>query len=95
MHYAISAGHIFFVHELGEATGNIIFKFKLSDPEGNELIDQDFFITVLGKIFSVSHQKLVQPQTLRLRVCGSNPISGAGFMYLIWQFCSLTQLCSN
>ena len=27
----------------------MLFKFKLADPDGNELIDQDFFITVVGK----------------------------------------------
>ncbi|XP_041363241.1 extracellular matrix organizing protein FRAS1-like isoform X2 [Gigantopelta aegis] len=48
---SINKGNIFFVHEVGDATGNIIFKFKLSDPEGNELIDQDFFITVLEDHF--------------------------------------------
>ncbi|CAG5116316.1 unnamed protein product, partial [Candidula unifasciata] len=39
-------GYISFVHEIGEQTGNMLFKFKLTDTEGNDLIDQDFFITV-------------------------------------------------
>ncbi|XP_035826399.1 extracellular matrix protein FRAS1 [Aplysia californica] len=42
----IDAGHISYIHTVEDLTGNIIFKFKLTDTDGNELIDQDFFITV-------------------------------------------------
>lgn len=46
---SLLTGHIEYMHEVGEMTGTLLFKFKLSDTEGNELIDQDFFITVMGK----------------------------------------------
>ena len=38
-----------YVHEVGELTGTLLFKFMLSDTAGNDLIDQDFFITVMGE----------------------------------------------
>ena len=44
-----STGRIDYIHETGELTGTLLFKFMLSDTEGNDLIDQDFFITVMGK----------------------------------------------
>lgn len=44
-----SPGRIDYIHEAGELTGTLLFKFMLSDREGNDLIDQDFFITVMGK----------------------------------------------
>uniref|UniRef100_A0AAX7VKR4 Fraser extracellular matrix complex subunit 1 n=1 Tax=Astatotilapia calliptera TaxID=8154 RepID=A0AAX7VKR4_ASTCA len=34
-------------HEKGEKGGSLSFKFNLLDPEGNKLIDQSFFISVL------------------------------------------------
>uniref|UniRef100_A0A3Q3MY85 Fraser extracellular matrix complex subunit 1 n=1 Tax=Mastacembelus armatus TaxID=205130 RepID=A0A3Q3MY85_9TELE len=34
-------------HEKGERGGSLFFKFNLVDPEGNKLIDQSFFISVL------------------------------------------------
>ncbi|XP_038060993.1 extracellular matrix protein FRAS1-like [Patiria miniata] len=43
----IDNGYIRYVHDLIEAAGTAVFKFTLSDPEGNELIDQSFLITVL------------------------------------------------
>uniref|UniRef100_A0A672YIC3 VWFC domain-containing protein n=1 Tax=Sphaeramia orbicularis TaxID=375764 RepID=A0A672YIC3_9TELE len=36
-----------FSHEKGEKGGSLSFKFNLVDPEGNKLIDQSFFISVL------------------------------------------------
>lgn len=32
------------------------FKFNLVDPEGNKLIDQSFFISVLGRLSSARHR---------------------------------------
>lgn len=45
----IFVGHVEYRHVRGETTGNIVFKFTASDLEGNDLIDQDFYITILGK----------------------------------------------
>ncbi|XP_033644314.1 extracellular matrix protein FRAS1-like [Asterias rubens] len=43
----IDNGYIQYVHDAREAAGTVVFKFTLSDPEGNGLIDQSFLITVL------------------------------------------------
>ena len=43
------AGHLFYKHRVGEGTGTVILKFTVSDQDGNDLIDQHFYITVLGK----------------------------------------------
>uniref|UniRef100_A0A3B5B2R5 Extracellular matrix protein FRAS1-like n=1 Tax=Stegastes partitus TaxID=144197 RepID=A0A3B5B2R5_9TELE len=40
-------GLLQFSHEKGEKGGSLSFKFNLVDPEGNKLIDQSFFISVL------------------------------------------------
>lgn len=45
----INSGYIQYVHQSGEMTGVVLFKFDVEDSEGNKLIDQDFFITVIGK----------------------------------------------
>uniref|UniRef100_A0A3B3VXF3 Fraser extracellular matrix complex subunit 1 n=1 Tax=Poecilia latipinna TaxID=48699 RepID=A0A3B3VXF3_9TELE len=39
-----------FSHEKGEKGGSLSFKFNLVDPEGNKLIDQSFFISVLDHL---------------------------------------------
>lgn len=39
-------------HEKGESGGSFSFKFNLEDPEGNRVIDQSFFISVLGELGS-------------------------------------------
>ncbi|KAF3695350.1 Extracellular matrix protein FRAS1 Precursor [Channa argus] len=41
------AGLLQYSHEKGEKGGSLFFKFNLVDPEGNKLIDQSFFISVL------------------------------------------------
>ncbi|KAM6930976.1 extracellular matrix organizing protein FRAS1 [Xenentodon cancila] len=43
----VSKGLLQFSHEKGEKGGSLSFKFNLVDPEGNKLIDQSFFISVL------------------------------------------------
>ncbi|GFO33130.1 extracellular matrix protein fras1-like [Plakobranchus ocellatus] len=43
----IDAGYVSYSHHQDDLTGVLLFKFKLTDAEGNELIDQDFFITVV------------------------------------------------
>ena len=45
----IDQGRLEFEHPPGEITGVITFKFDVADPEENKLIDQIFYITVLGK----------------------------------------------
>lgn len=45
-----SAGLLQFIHEKGQKGGSLSFKFNLVDPEGNKLIDQSFFISVLGRV---------------------------------------------
>ena len=47
------SGLLQYSHEKGEKGGSLSFKFNLVDPEGNKLIDQSFFISVLGKVSSV------------------------------------------
>ncbi|VDI42839.1 Hypothetical predicted protein [Mytilus galloprovincialis] len=42
----VDQGHLKFEHPNGEITGVLTFKFDVSDPEGNKLIDQIFYITV-------------------------------------------------
>lgn len=44
------AGLLQYSHEKGEKGGSLSFKFNLVDPEGNKLIDQSFFISVLGRV---------------------------------------------
>lgn len=44
----INSGYIQYVHQSGEMTGVVLFKFDVEDSDGNKLIDQDFFITVIG-----------------------------------------------
>ena len=48
-----------YIHEKGENGGSFSFKFNLQDPEGNKLIDQSFFISVLGRC------RLHPPQPVR------------------------------
>ncbi|KAL2092359.1 hypothetical protein ACEWY4_012157 [Coilia grayii] len=43
----INKGFVEYVHDKGESGGSFSFKFNLQDPEGNKLIDQSFFISVL------------------------------------------------
>ncbi|XP_029959982.1 extracellular matrix organizing protein FRAS1 [Salarias fasciatus] len=43
----VNRGLLQFSHEKGEKGGSLSFKFDLVDPEGNRLIDQSFFISVL------------------------------------------------
>lgn len=43
------SGHVEYIHEKGESGGSFSFKFNLEDPEGNRVIDQSFFISVLGE----------------------------------------------
>ncbi|CAN9512669.1 unnamed protein product [Ophioblennius macclurei] len=43
----INKGLLHYSHEKGEKGGSVSFKFNLVDPEGNKLIDQSFFISVL------------------------------------------------
>ncbi|XP_076856944.1 extracellular matrix organizing protein FRAS1 isoform X2 [Brachyhypopomus gauderio] len=43
----INKGLVTYVHEKGESGGSVSFKFNLEDPEGNKLIDESFFISVL------------------------------------------------
>ncbi|XP_041644401.1 extracellular matrix protein FRAS1 [Cheilinus undulatus] len=43
----VNKGLLQFSHEKGERGGSLSFKFNLIDPEGNKLIDQSFFISVL------------------------------------------------
>ncbi|XP_042580368.1 extracellular matrix organizing protein FRAS1-like [Cyprinus carpio] len=43
----INKGHVEYIHEKGESGGSFSFKFNLEDPEGNRVIDQSFFISVL------------------------------------------------
>lgn len=43
------SGFVEYIHEKGESGGSFSFKFNLEDPEGNKVIDESFFITVLGR----------------------------------------------
>ncbi|XP_015220286.2 extracellular matrix organizing protein FRAS1 [Lepisosteus oculatus] len=43
----INKGFVEYRHEKGKAGGSFAFKFDLSDSEGNKLIDQSFYISVL------------------------------------------------
>ncbi|KAG7481357.1 hypothetical protein MATL_G00065830 [Megalops atlanticus] len=43
----INKGFVEYRHEKGEKGGSFPFKFNLVDPEGNKVIDQSFFISVL------------------------------------------------
>ncbi|MEQ2241168.1 hypothetical protein ILYODFUR_022596, partial [Ilyodon furcidens] len=43
----VNQGRLQYSHEKGEKGGSLSFKFNLVDPEGNKLIDQSFFISVL------------------------------------------------
>ncbi|XP_067377534.1 extracellular matrix protein FRAS1 isoform X3 [Channa argus] len=43
----VNKGLLQYSHEKGEKGGSLFFKFNLVDPEGNKLIDQSFFISVL------------------------------------------------
>uniref|UniRef100_UPI0037E879D7 extracellular matrix organizing protein FRAS1 n=1 Tax=Semicossyphus pulcher TaxID=241346 RepID=UPI0037E879D7 len=43
----VNKGLLQFSHDKGEEGGSLSFKFNLVDPEGNKLIDQSFFISVL------------------------------------------------
>ncbi|XP_037832589.1 extracellular matrix protein FRAS1 isoform X2 [Kryptolebias marmoratus] len=43
----VGKGLLQFSHQKGEKGGSLSFKFNLVDPEGNKLIDQSFFISVL------------------------------------------------
>ncbi|XP_023676521.2 extracellular matrix organizing protein FRAS1 isoform X1 [Paramormyrops kingsleyae] len=43
----INKGFVQYQHEKGEKGGSFLFKFNLIDPEGNKVIDQSFFISVL------------------------------------------------
>nr|XP_057925745.1 extracellular matrix protein FRAS1 isoform X1 [Doryrhamphus excisus] len=43
----VNKGLVQYSHEKGEKGGSLSFKFNLVDPEGNKLIDQSFFISVL------------------------------------------------
>uniref|UniRef100_A0A3P9GZH8 Fraser extracellular matrix complex subunit 1 n=1 Tax=Oryzias latipes TaxID=8090 RepID=A0A3P9GZH8_ORYLA len=43
----VNAGLLQYRHEKGEKGGSLSFMFNLVDPEGNKLIDQSFFISVL------------------------------------------------
>ncbi|XP_056136283.1 extracellular matrix protein FRAS1 [Lampris incognitus] len=43
----VNKGLVEYSHEKGEKGGSLSFKFNLVDPEGNKLIDQSFFISVL------------------------------------------------
>lgn len=61
----INSGYIQYVHQSGEMTGVVLFKFDVEDSEGNKLIDQDFFITVIGKDRRKSHDHL----SLLLLIC--------------------------
>ena len=45
------SGRLQFSHSREEKGGSLSFKFNLVDPEGNKLIDQSFFISVLGMLF--------------------------------------------
>ncbi|XP_038647741.1 extracellular matrix protein FRAS1 [Scyliorhinus canicula] len=43
----INKGYVEYRHEKGEPGGSFAFKFDVVDPDGNKLIDQSFFISVL------------------------------------------------
>uniref|UniRef100_A0A8C7J2L3 Fraser extracellular matrix complex subunit 1 n=1 Tax=Oncorhynchus kisutch TaxID=8019 RepID=A0A8C7J2L3_ONCKI len=43
----VNKGLLEYSHEKGEKGGSVSFKFNLVDPEGNKLIDQSFYISVL------------------------------------------------
>uniref|UniRef100_A0A4W4DQF0 VWFC domain-containing protein n=1 Tax=Electrophorus electricus TaxID=8005 RepID=A0A4W4DQF0_ELEEL len=43
----INKGFVTYVHEKGENRGSLSFKFNLEDPEGNKVIDESFFISIL------------------------------------------------
>ncbi|XP_066568203.1 extracellular matrix organizing protein FRAS1 isoform X2 [Amia ocellicauda] len=43
----VNKGFVEYRHEKGEAGGSFAFKFDLADSEGNKLIDQSFYISVL------------------------------------------------
>ncbi|KAM9823010.1 extracellular matrix organizing protein FRAS1 [Syngnathus typhle] len=43
----VNRGLVRYSHEKGEKGGGLSFKFNLVDPEGNKLIEQSFFVSVL------------------------------------------------
>ncbi|XP_029574000.1 extracellular matrix organizing protein FRAS1 [Salmo trutta] len=43
----LAAGLLEYSHEKGDEGGSISFKFNLVDPEGNKLIDQSFYISII------------------------------------------------
>ncbi|KAL3876627.1 hypothetical protein ACJMK2_034445 [Sinanodonta woodiana] len=58
----INNGNLVYKHNPGQSTGNFRFKFKVSDPEGNDLIDQEFYITIMEDRFlpkAISNKELV------------------------------------
>ncbi|XP_052791092.1 extracellular matrix organizing protein FRAS1-like isoform X2 [Mya arenaria] len=54
-------GDLEYHHSQGETTGTTMFTFIVSDPEGNNLIDQEFFITVLDDRSPPELVKIVEP----------------------------------
>lgn len=48
------SGFVEYHHEKGEKGGSFPFKFNLVDPDGNKVIDQSFFISVLGTLSFVA-----------------------------------------
>lgn len=46
---ALFSGQVEYSHEKGEPGGSFAFNFDVIDAEGNKLMDQSFYISVLGK----------------------------------------------
>ena len=50
--FVSTTGKVMYIHNRGETTGSFAFKFSVSGPDGSQLVDQDFYITVLGELSS-------------------------------------------
>lgn len=44
-------GYVQYKHKKGESGGSFALKFDVVDTEDNALIDQSFYISILGKSF--------------------------------------------
>ncbi|XP_070544831.1 extracellular matrix organizing protein FRAS1-like [Ptychodera flava] len=81
----INNGRIRYVHEESDPAGTVLLKFTITDPEGNQLIDQSFIITILedhipprilsnnGLVLNEGSNKRITTQLLSATDADSNP----------------------
>lgn len=46
---SLFVGYVLYKHNKGESGGSFSFKFDVVDSEENTLLDQSFYISILGK----------------------------------------------